>query len=126
MMAELQTLMTFTLPTDMAIIKTKLESENIVCHVKNELHVQVDNFASNAIGGIELQVFAEDYLRARLIAEQAGYVFEKDENEWINDLTKEIPVIKSLPQESKLLVLSAIILFIIIAFTVSYALFMAD
>lgn len=124
-MPQLQTLLTFTFPTEMAVIKTKLESENIVCHVKNELHVQVDNFASNAIGGIELQVFAEDYLKARLIAEQAGFVFEKDENEWINDLTKEIPVINKLPQGSKLLVLSAIILFVIILFTVSYALFMA-
>jgi len=124
-MPQLQTLLTFTFPTEMAVIKTKLESENIVCHVKNELHVQVDNFASNAIGGIELQVYAEDYLKARLIAEQAGYVFEKDENEWINDLTKEIPVINKLPQDSKLFVLSAIILFLIILFTVSYALFMA-
>jgi len=124
-MRQLQTLMTFTLPTDMAIIKTKLESEGIVCHVKNELHVQVDNFASNAIGGIELQVYSEDYLKARLIAEHAGYIFEKDENAWIDDLTKEIPVINKLPQNSKLFVLSAIILFIIILFTVSYALFIS-
>ena len=61
------TIMTFSYPQDAYIIQGVLESEGISTFLKNELTVQVDNFLSNAMGGIQLQVRAEQYNEAKEI-----------------------------------------------------------
>ncbi len=43
-------------PSELAVVKSKLESEGIECKVLDEHTVQVYNFLSQAIGGVRLQV----------------------------------------------------------------------
>ena len=50
------TLMTFTYPHEYYVIKGALESAGVQTFVKNELTIQIDNFLSNALGGLKLQV----------------------------------------------------------------------
>lgn len=53
---KLITVATYTYPHEMAISKSKLEAYGIECFVRDELTVQVNNFYSNAIGGVKLEV----------------------------------------------------------------------
>jgi len=70
-MSKLVTIRTFTYPHEAAIIRSRLESEGIVCFLRDELTIQVHNFYSNAIGGIKLEVLATDAERALVILEEA-------------------------------------------------------
>lgn len=64
---------TLTYPSELVVIKSLLESENIACYVKNELTVQVHNFYSNAIGGISLEVPNNCVLEAITILSDNGF-----------------------------------------------------
>jgi ssDNA-binding Zn-finger/Zn-ribbon topoisomerase 1 len=57
---KLITVNTYTLPHELAIHRSKLESMGIDCFVQDELTAQVHNFYSNAIGGVKLQVRESD------------------------------------------------------------------
>jgi len=70
------TVLTFTFPYESAIIRGRLESEGIVCFVKDELTAQVNPFYSNAIGGVKLQVRESDLDRTIEILKEAGYIKE--------------------------------------------------
>jgi hypothetical protein len=59
------TIQTFTYPQDAYIIQGALEAQGISTFIKNELTIQVDNFLSNAMGGIQLQVLEEQYKEAK-------------------------------------------------------------
>ena len=72
-MPQFITIATFTLPSELAVVKSKLESEGILCYAKNELTVQSHNFLSNAIGGIALQVKQEQVEEAMEILNLGGY-----------------------------------------------------
>jgi len=72
------TVLTFTYPYEVAIIRSRLESEGIECFVQDELTVQVNPFYSNAIGGIKLQVRESDLERTIEILKEAGYIKEED------------------------------------------------
>ncbi|TPN84390.1 putative signal transducing protein [Aquimarina algicola] len=77
-MENFKTLMTFDLPTDVAVVKSKLESEGIECKVLDEHTVQVHNFISQAIGGIRLQVEESNLKKARIILEENGLIQKGD------------------------------------------------
>ncbi|MFD2586557.1 DUF2007 domain-containing protein [Croceitalea marina] len=62
---DLVTLGSFEFLADVQIIKGKLESEGITVTLKDENTVGVEPFASNAIGGIKLQVYAVDKEKAQ-------------------------------------------------------------
>ena len=64
---ELVTLGSFEFLADVQIIKGKLESEGITVILKDENTVSIDPFASNALGGIKLQVYGSDKERAQEI-----------------------------------------------------------
>lgn len=64
---ELVTLGSFEFLADVQIIKGKLESEGITVILKDENTVSIDPFASNALGGIKLQVYDSDRERAQEI-----------------------------------------------------------
>jgi len=92
------TVLTFTYPYEVAIIRSKLESEGIICFVQDELTAQVHPFYSNAIGGIKLQVVESDLKQAVEILKEAGYIKENDlllsENTIrLNKLLSKIPLI---------------------------------
>lgn len=67
---QLVTVNTYTLPHELAIHRSKLESMGIECFVKDELTVQVHNFYSNAIGGVKLQVKEIDLEDALMILQE--------------------------------------------------------
>lgn len=68
------TLMTFTYPTELAVLRARMEDEEIECRVLNELTVQVNPFYSNAIGGVQLQVKESDFQRATQILKDSRYI----------------------------------------------------
>lgn len=68
------TVATFTLPSELAVAKTKLESEGIESRVLNELTIQSHNFLSNAIGGVQLQVLESDFKLAYSILAEGGFI----------------------------------------------------
>ena len=76
-MEEFITILTFTYPHEMEIVRGRLESEGIECNVLDEFTVQVHNFYSNAIGGIKLQVKKEDLSRALQVLKASGYSIEE-------------------------------------------------
>lgn len=64
----------FTLPHEAHLAKTFLESHGITVELRDELTTQVDNFLSNAIGGIKLQVPEEEAQRTLTLLQEAGYI----------------------------------------------------
>jgi len=75
------TILSFTYPHEAHLAKTKLESEGFEVMIKDELTVQVDNFYSNAIGGVKLQVSENDYDRALQVLKDSGYIIDAPQND---------------------------------------------
>jgi hypothetical protein len=61
----LVTLTTYTYATDAYVLVAKLEAEGIKVFLKNEHLVSTQNFLSNAVGGIDLQINANDLEKAK-------------------------------------------------------------
>lgn len=66
-MTEFKTIKTFEYPHEAQITKNKLESEGVYVFLKDEYTVQTDNFLSNAIGGVKLQVLEKDVEKSKEI-----------------------------------------------------------
>jgi hypothetical protein len=73
-MDTLVTVRTFTYAHEAGLAKSLLESEGIFCFLKDELTIQANPFYSNALGGVKLQVRAEDAHAAVDILKRAGYM----------------------------------------------------
>lgn len=71
-----ETLITFTYPIEAHMAKGLLESDGIKTMIQDEMTVQVDNFYSNAIGGVKLLVKAEDQEKGITILKEGGYILE--------------------------------------------------
>jgi Ni,Fe-hydrogenase III large subunit len=115
-MNNLKTVITIELPHDAHLVKTKLESEGIQAFLKDELTVQVDNYTSNAIGGIQLQVLEKDIDNAKSILKELGYITHKSRQEntqtpFLAGLTSRIPIIGKLAYELRILILLACLLY---------------
>lgn len=99
-MEKLIKIATFNYPSELAVVRTILESNDINCFVKDELTIQTHNFYSNAIGGIKLEVPYKDCEKALSILMESGnknYISidleteeKKDQNEKLNNLLKNI------------------------------------
>src|ERR1043166_3774479 len=72
------TIATFTYPHEAAIIKGRLEAEGIICFLQDELTVQVNNFYSNAVGGIKLKVNKEDVEKAKEILAETDHTASEE------------------------------------------------
>jgi hypothetical protein len=72
------TILTFSDPVEVAILRGRMEAEGIPCFVQDELTAQLAFFVSDAIGGIKLQVREEDVERAVAFLHQQGYIEEED------------------------------------------------
>jgi len=72
------TVLTATYTPELAVIRSRLESEGITCSTKDELTVQVQPFISNAIGGVKLQVKESDLNQTVEILKEAGYTNDSD------------------------------------------------
>lgn len=77
---KLVTIITFSYPQELYIIRARLESEGIKCFVVNELTLQTQPLYSNAVGGVKLQVYSKYAGRATKILKQEGYITEPDNN----------------------------------------------
>ncbi|MDR1810608.1 MAG: DUF2007 domain-containing protein [Prevotella sp.] len=70
-MDKLVTVRTFTHPSEMYVIRWRLEMEGIECYAKDELTVQVNPFYSNALGGVKLQVRESDLEKAAAVLKES-------------------------------------------------------
>lgn len=71
-MNTFKTVAVFAYPAEAVVVKGKLESENITVFLKDEFTVGTDPFATNAMGGVKMQVYKEDYVKAMGIIEQSN------------------------------------------------------
>lgn len=106
-------LISFTYPHEANLVKLNLEAEGLEIWMKDELTVQVNNYLSNAIGGVKLYVKEENYDAARQILLDSGYTKEElpRSNKWLlplDKMTLKIPLLKSLRFEVRLLIVFAI------------------
>lgn len=113
------TVATFTYPTELAVVKSFLEAEEIEFNVKDELAVQADNFLSNAVGGVKLQVKPLDVERAKIIVSEFGYTPEEafvPSVFWtkFDALTSSFPFLSKKSVEERFTILAGIALFIIV------------
>lgn len=67
MAEKLVTLTTYTYATEAYVLVAKLEAEGIKVFLKNEHLVSTQNFLSNAVGGIDVQVDGKDIENAKII-----------------------------------------------------------
>jgi len=109
-MNKLVTLTKFEFPQESYIIKSKLESEGIYVYLKDELTIQADNFVSNAIGGVKLQVYENDAEKAveilKLFDVQIYKPLEPEKFVLVFDnFTKKIPFIGKIPLANRGIIL---------------------
>ncbi|MDB4089580.1 DUF2007 domain-containing protein [Flavobacteriales bacterium] len=98
------TIHTVTYPSEVYVIKPALENEGFEVFLKDELTVQVDNFISNAIGGIKIQVHQDRAKEAYEFLLNSGLIEESKEHEsLLNSITKNIPIVKNWDVISKIL-----------------------
>lgn len=114
------TVLTVTYPSELAIIRGRLELEGIECFVRDELTAQVNPFYSNAIGGIKLQVKESDLENAMIILKETGYIKDSDlqPSKMIGTLdrvTSKIPIINKLRFELRLIIIATVIVGLIVA-----------
>jgi hypothetical protein len=113
------TIISFTYPHEAHLAKGRLESEGIDVIIKDELTAQVNNFYSNAIGGVKLLVKDSDYDSAYKILIESGYILETvtaPNKFWtrFDKLTSELPLIGKSIIELRLIILVALVLIILI------------
>ena len=77
-MENFKTIISFPLPNDAHIAKGYLESNGIEVLLKDEMTVQVNNFYSNAVGGIKLLTKDSDYDGSIQLLKEAGYINGKE------------------------------------------------
>ncbi|NDV45783.1 DUF2007 domain-containing protein [Paludibacter sp. 221] len=77
-MQELVTIKVFNFQNDLHLVKSYLESEGIKCFAKDELVNQVYPMATNAMGGIKLQVPADQAEEAVRLLIEGGFAKEED------------------------------------------------
>lgn len=92
------TIAEFALPTDVAVARGLLESEGIECRLQDELTVQVYNLYSNAIGGVKLQVRADEAGRAKALLIEGGFIHADQEESglfWqkLDQWTRRVPLL---------------------------------
>jgi hypothetical protein len=73
-MDDLKTLISFTYPHEAHMAKGYLESNGIESILKDEMTVSVNNFYSNAVGGIKLLVNDSNYENGIQLLKDAGYI----------------------------------------------------
>ena len=73
-MDQWTTVLCFTLPHEAHLAKALLGSYDIDVMLLDELTVQTDNFISNAVGGIKLQVKDSHVKLALTVLEEGGYI----------------------------------------------------
>lgn len=103
------TLITFGMPHEIIPVRARLESDGIECFVRDELTVTAQPLLSNAIGGIKLQVRESDFIRARDILIECGYMQKEPEviltpSNGFAHFSSRIPFVRTFPVEVRWIV----------------------
>jgi len=77
-MNTLKTVQTFTYPVQAHIVKTFLSANGIESIIHDEFTVQVNNFYSNAIGGVKLLVDSNEYEIAQKHLVNGAFIVPKE------------------------------------------------
>ena len=72
-------LSTYVYPHEAHMAKSYLESQGIEVLLKDELTAQVNNFYSNAIGGVKILIPGAEYDHGIEVLKQGGFVLSEDE-----------------------------------------------
>ncbi|MDD2964262.1 MAG: DUF2007 domain-containing protein [Bacteroidales bacterium] len=80
-MENFVTVISFTYPHQAHLAKGFLESNEIETIIQDEFTVQVNNFYSNAIGGVKLLVAESNYDKSILLLKKSGYIQEDGNKE---------------------------------------------
>lgn len=75
-MENWQIILTFVYPHEAHFAKAYLASEGVESEIRDELTAQVNNFYSNAIGGVKLLVKVHDYERGIELLKKGGYILD--------------------------------------------------
>ena len=113
------TVISFTYPQEAYLAKAKLESEGIEVTIKDDLTAQVNNFYSNAIGGVKVQVKETDVEQAMQALLEAGYIKKETAPtpSFISEFDKKtsrLPLIGTLTVELRFIILITILIMAII------------
>lgn len=111
------TVAVFSLPQEAYVIRSKLQAMGIEVMLKDELTVQVDNFLSNALGGVKLQVRESALELARPILLEAGLIKEHDPSQVrtkssFEKTTDRLPVISNWPVSLRAISLTGFVLLV--------------
>lgn len=104
----------FTYPHEAHLAKSKLESEGIEVILKDELTTQVNNFYSNAIGGVKLLVKNENLDLAKKILTEGDFLHTTEQKpgaflSWFNSFSSKLPLIGNTVIEFRLLAVVAFV-----------------
>lgn len=72
------TVITCTFPHEANMVKSYLESNGIEVFLKDELTVQVNNYISNAVGGVKVNIKETDYPRGIELLKAGGYLSDEE------------------------------------------------
>lgn len=76
---KLVTVQAFDNAIDLALLKSKLESEGVACYVFDEFTVTINPLLSNGVGGIKLKINESDAEKVSLILREIQVVAAIDE-----------------------------------------------
>jgi hypothetical protein len=65
---------------DAHMLKSKLESEGVLCYLQDEHTISIDPLYSNAVGGIKLRIKEEDIEKTKLILQEIENTPYRDED----------------------------------------------
>ena len=113
-MKDYVTIASFTYPSDLYVIRSRLEAEGIDTYLKDEWIVNVHNFYSLAVGGIKLQVSEADKEMAIAILKEEGYLKDRDflpNPFWVKlkNWTASIPFLKKVRFELRFIMIAVIL-----------------
>jgi hypothetical protein len=115
-----ETILTFNHPTELDMVRVRLEDEGIECLVPDEFTVIMNPLYSNAVGGVRLQVRESDIERAKEVLIHYGYIKTETEQEtaresaWLK-IGSTWPILKSFKAEVRISFIALTIVFAIIA-----------
>lgn len=117
----------FTYPHEAHLAKSKLESEGIEVFLKDELTTQVNNFYSNAIGGVKLFVKNEDMLTAKKILTEGDFLHTSEHKpgafiSWFSSFSSKLPLIGNTVIEFRLLAVVAVLALVVLLLITTFIL----
>lgn len=79
-----KTIAVFQYSSEAQIIKGMLEAENIPVYMADQFTIDTDPLISNAIGGVKLKVYTEDFDKAKQLIKSVGDYAISDQGEALN------------------------------------------